>query len=202
MNLKVILASASPRRRELLNMIAIEHDVIPAAIDESSRAGEAPIVYAERLAREKGAAVARCHAGALVISADTVVVIDDRVLGKPRDALQATAMLQVLSGRTHVVHTAVAVTRDGGQTVASAVESAQVTFRALTDHEIASYISTGEPMDKAGAYGIQGYGATIVERVDGDFFAVMGLPLRRCVDLLERLGVAYEFRALESAEAR
>lgn len=197
----VILASASPRRRALLRMIAIEHEVVPAAIDESIHPGETPEVYVERVAREKGTAIARRRPEALVLSADTIVVIDGRVLGKPRNAAEARSMLRMLGGRTHVVHTAVAVARDGGTTMASAIESARVTFRALADAEIAAYVATGEPMDKAGAYGIQGLGATLVDRVEGDFFAVMGLPLRRCVDLLERVGVHYAFRTLESAEA-
>lgn len=197
----LVLASASPRRRQLLRMIGIAHEVVPAAIDESMRAGETPEAYVERVAREKGAAVAARRPEAVVLSADTIVVIDGRVLGKPRDAADARAMLQALGGRTHVVHTAVAVTRDGGAAAVAAIESPHVTFGPLTDDVIAAYVATGEPLDKAGAYGIQGFGATLVERVEGDFFAVMGLPLRRCVELLERSGVPYGFGALVAAEA-
>jgi len=126
-----------------------------------------------------------------VIAADTIVVLAGDVLGKPSDAAEAARMLRRLSGRGHTVHTGVAVARDGR--VESAVESVGVRFRVLGDDEIARYIATGEPLDKAGAYGIQGYGATIVERVDGDYFSVMGLGLRRLVELLARVGVRYHF---------
>jgi septum formation protein len=198
---RVVLASASPRRHELLGMIGIAHEVDPADIDESVRAGESDTDYALRLATEKGVAVAARHPDALVIAADTVVVVDGRIFGKPVDGADACRMLRVLSGRTHVVHTAVAVVRDAGRRVESEVESTRVTFRALDDGEVAAYVATGEPMDKAGAYGIQGYGATIVERVEGDYFTVMGLALRQLVSLLERVGVPYRFHALEAGPA-
>jgi len=188
---RVILASGSPRRHDLLQMIGISHDVIPADIDESQFDGERPLEHVERLAREKGAAIASRFPDSLVISADTIVVESDDVLGKPRDPAEARAMLRRLSGRTHVVFTAVATTL-AGRTLA-AVEEVSVTFLPLSDRTIASYVSTGEPMDKAGSYGIQGYGATLVERIDGDFFAVMGLPLARLVALLREMGVEYEF---------
>lgn len=175
-------------------MIGIAHEVLPADIDESYRPGEPPIAHAERLAREKGAVMAARHPDALVLSADTIVVIDDLVLGKPGDAEDAARMLRLLSGRTHTVFTAVAASLGGR--MESGVEGVTVTFRALSDAQIAEYIATGEPMDKAGAYGIQGYGAVIVERIDGDFFAVMGLALGRLVELLRRLGVRYDFRGL------
>ena len=188
---RVILASASPRRRELLALVGIEHEVRPANIDESLLAGETPVAHAERLARAKAHTIAGREPGAVVIAADTIVVVDGDVLGKPRDAGEAHAMLRRLSGRTHTVLTAIAVAR--GALTESAVESVDVTFRALTDAEITAYIATGEPMDKAGAYGIQGYGATIVERVDGDYFSVMGLGLRRLIELLDRIGAPYSF---------
>jgi septum formation protein len=194
---RVILASSSPRRRELLAMIGITHDVLPADIDESYLAGEPPIAHAERLAREKGAVIAARHPDAVVLSADTIVVIDDEVLGKPSGAPDAARMLRRLSGRTHTVFTAVAVTRDG--TTHSGVEAVTVAFRELSDPLIHAYIATGEPMDKAGAYGIQGYGATIVERIDGDYFAVMGLAVGRLIELVRRSGLAYEFGALRDA---
>ncbi|HTL94608.1 MAG TPA: nucleoside triphosphate pyrophosphatase [Gemmatimonadaceae bacterium] len=199
--MQVVLASASPRRHELLGMIGIAHEVDPADIDESVRAGESDTDYALRLATEKGVAVAARHPDALVIAADTVVVVDGRIFGKPVDGADACRMLRVLSGRTHVVHTAVAVVRDAGRRVESEVESTRVTFRELDDGEVAAYVATGEPMDKAGAYGIQGYGATIVERVEGDYFTVMGLALRQLVSLLERVGVPYRFHALEAGPA-
>lgn len=196
--MRVVLASASPRRHELLGMIGIAHEVDPADIDESVRPSESDTGHALRLATEKGLAVAARHPDALVIAADTIVVVDGRIFGKPVDEADARRMLRVLSGRTHLVHTAVAVVRDAGRRVESKVESTRVTFRELDDNEIADYVATGEPMDKAGAYGIQGYGATIVERVDGDYFTVMGLALRRLVSLLERVGVPYRFQALEA----
>lgn len=191
--LRVILASSSPRRRELLTLIGIAHEVRPADIDESVFADEAPAPHAERLARAKAHALAGEHPHAVVIAADTIVVVDGDILGKPRDVAHAAEMLLRLAGRVHTVYTAIAVARD--QCTESAVEDVRVTMRALGEDEVAAYIATGEPMDKAGAYGIQGYGATIVERVDGDYFSVMGLGLRRLVELLERLGVRYEFGA-------
>ena len=129
-----------------------------------------------------------------MIAADTIVVIDDRILSKPEDTADAVAMLRALRGRSHVVYTAVCVSWDG-RSVAG-IEPVEVYFRDLTDAEVDAYVATGEPMDKAGAYGIQGYGATIVERIDGDFFAVMGLPLVRLVRLLAEIGVEYEFGRL------
>ena len=197
-SVRVILASSSPRRTELLRLVRIDHEVRPAHIDETQRADEAPRVYAERLAREKAQAIAREQPDAVVVvGADTIVVVDGRVLGKPEDGNEAAAMLRHLSGRVHLVDTAVAVTRNGA--VKSAVEEVEVTFRTLSDAEIERYIATGEPMDKAGAYGIQGYGATIVQRVNGDYFAVMGLPLGLLVRLFRDVGVVYEFGSLREA---
>lgn len=172
-------------------MIGIAHEVIPADIDESYLPGEQPVAHAERLARAKARSVSARQPDAVIIAADTIVVIDNVVLGKPKDAADAARMLRILSGRTHTVFTAVAVQR--GSTLASAVEAVTVTFRGLSDAEIEAYIDTREPMDKAGAYGIQGFGATIVERIEGDFFAVMGLPLGRLVRLMEGIGVHYDF---------
>ena len=147
--------------------------------------------HAERLAREKAHRLAERHPDAVVIAADTIVVLDGEIIGKPVDVAEACATLARLSGRTHTVYTAVAVAR--GTRLASGVEAVEVTFRDLTDVEIAGYIATGEPMDKAGAYGIQGFGATIVERIEGDYFSVMGLGLRRLVELLGRVGLRYDF---------
>jgi len=189
---RVVLGSQSPRRRELLSLIGIPHEVRPANIDEHYFAGEAPRDHADRLAREKAKAIALPDA--VTIGSDTIVVVDGDVLGKPRDEPDAAQMLRRLSGRSHVVITAVAAMWRGR--MLSGVEEVGVTFRSLTEREIAAYIATGEPMDKAGAYGIQGYGATIVERVDGDYFAVMGLPLHRLTRLLEELGLRYDFGPL------
>lgn len=190
---RIVLASQSPRRRELLALIGIPHGVHPADLDESILPGESPQEHAERLARSKAQTVAAREPAAVVIGADTIVVLDGDILGKPTDAREAARTLRRLSGRTHTVHTAVAVARHGR--VVSGVESVEVTFRPLTDEQIETYIATGEPMDKAGAYGIQGYGAVIVERVHGDYFAVMGLALGRLVGLLETVGVHYRFGA-------
>ena len=190
-DLNVILASQSPRRRQLLELIGIRHEVRPADIDESVNAGELPERYAERLAREKSRTIAAQNPEALVIGADTIVVIDDIVLGKPQDVNDAERMLAMLSGRSHTVMTAVAVSY--GDSIASGVEIVDVTFAPLDGHQIRDYVATGEPMDKAGAYGIQGYGATIVRRIDGDYFAVMGLSLVRLVALLREIGVSYDF---------
>lgn len=188
---RVVLASGSPRRRELLTLIGIRHEVHPADVDETYLAGEEPREHAERLARAKAAKVSGLEKDAFVIGADTIVVVDDAVLGKPRDKRDASRMLSLLSGRSHVVMTAVAAAYAGR--ILSSVEIVGVTFRDLTGGEIDSYIATDEPMDKAGAYGIQGYGATIVRRVEGDFFAVMGLPLVRLVELMKELGLSYDF---------
>jgi septum formation protein len=197
MNPRVILASASPRRRELLALVGIPHEVRPANIDESYLAGETPRAHAERLARGKASAID--ERDAVVIGSDTIVVVDGDILGKPRDRAHAAAMLRRLSGRSHVVMTGIAA-RWRGQLL-SAVEETDVTFRPLGDDEIERYIDTGEPMDKAGAYGIQGFGATIVERVDGDYFAVMGLPLNRLARLLGALGLRYAFGPVSDGAA-
>ena len=187
----VVLASSSPRRRELLTLVGISHEVQPANIDETLRPRETPRRYAERLAREKASAVATRDPNLVTIGADTIVVINRKILGKPADADQAAAMLRQLSGREHTVVTAVAVSR--GKKLRSAVDEVRVRFRTLRADEIDAYIATGEPMDKAGAYGIQGYGATIVECINGDYFAVMGMSLVRLVGLLRDVGVRYQF---------
>jgi septum formation protein len=193
----LVLASASPRRRELLALLGLTFEVISTDIDETWRNGEAPAAHAERLAREKAAAVARPQAA--VLAADTIVVIDGAILGKPRDAADAAAMLRALSGRAHTVHTAMAVAYRGRE--ASGVESTQVWFRPLDERTIAEYVATGEPLDKAGGYGIQGYGAVLVERIAGDYFTVMGLGLGRLVELLREVGLEYRFGAGVRREA-
>ena len=196
---ELILASQSPRRRELLALIGLAHEVRPADIDESYLEGETPEEHCERLARGKATALqASVPRDAVIIGSDTIVVVDGLVLGKPADANDAARMLRLLSGRSHTVLTAVAVMRRGQ--LESAVERVSVSFRALDNVEIAAYIATREPMDKAGSYGIQGYGATIVSRIEGDYFAVMGLALNLLVRLLARAGLRYEFgRLVETA---
>ena len=193
--MRVVLASSSPRRRELLRLIGIAHEVMPADIDERLHTGEQPAAHAERLAREKAAKLA--GRGDVVIGADTIVVVDGDVLGKPQNDADAARMLRRLGGREHIVMTAVAVVRDGR--TESGVEEVGVAFHPLTEEDIARYIATREPMDKAGAYGIQGFGATLVSRVHGDYFAVMGMPLQLLVRLLARVGVVYRFGPLERA---
>ena len=189
--IRVILASQSPRRRDLLTLIGIPHEVRPADVDESALPNEAPVPHCERLAREKVAAIAQQALDALVIGSDTIVVIDDTILGKPQSKDDAVAMLTRLSGRTHTVYTAVAVSwRDQ---VVSGVESVSVTFRTLSHEHIVAYVETAEPMDKAGAYGIQGFGATNIARIEGDYFAVMGLPLGRMITLVRSLGLSYQY---------
>ena len=190
-NVRVILASQSPRRRQLLDLVGIRHEVIPSDVEEIPRAGEVPELYCERLAREKVSFIARKEPDALVVGADTIVVVDGLLLEKPKDVLDAEKMLTMLSGRSHTVMTAVAASFGGR--VVSEVEIVDVTFMPLSDDEIRRYVATGEPLDKAGAYGIQGYGATIVRRIDGDYFAVMGLSIVRLIGLIRELGISYDF---------
>jgi len=182
-----VLASASPRRRQLLEMLGIPFRVEAATVQEIRLPREAPEAYARRLARDK----ARAVPGALVLGADTIVVLGDEVLEKPVDAADAVRMLLRLEGRQHEVITAICLLADG--TAHEAVDRTLVTFRPATEAFLAQYVATGEPMDKAGAYGIQGYGAALVERIEGDFFGVMGLPVRLVLELLERAGVRYAF---------
>ncbi|HEX2166239.1 MAG TPA: Maf family protein [Longimicrobiales bacterium] len=188
---RIILASQSPRRADLLRMLGLTFDTIPADIDETYRAGEEPGPHAERLAREKAQAIASREPAAVVIGSDTVVILDGEVLGKPRDEADAIAMLMRLQGREHEVATGIAVSVGG--TLRSSVERVRVHFRPFGDAVAAAYVTTREPMDKAGAYGIQGYGATLVDRIEGDFFAVMGLPICRMIELLEAAGLTYSF---------
>lgn len=171
----VVLASQSPRRQELLRCLFPRFTVRVSEADETLPAGIAPNAAVESLALRKARAVARDAPGALVIGADTVVAIDGLILGKPRDAADAAGMLRRLSGRTHQVYTGVAML--GGGREETFHECTGVTFAPLAEEEIAWYLSTGEPFDKAGSYGIQGYGARFIERISGDYFAVMGLPL-------------------------
>ena len=194
---RLILASQSPRRAELLERIGLAFEIVPAHIDERYLDHETPPAHAERLAREKAQTISGREPEALVVGSDTIVVVDGDVLGKPRDEAEAVAMLLRLSGREHEVCTGVAVTR--GDRVESALERVRVRFRPLVRAECEAYVATGEPMDKAGAYGIQGYGSSIVEAVDGDYFAVMGLPVVRTLDLLRRHGWRYAFGRLERA---
>ena len=186
---KIILASQSPRRRELLSRMGITHfDVLPAQgeehIDHSLPAG----LLVEAPARQKAAEIAACAPpDAVIIAADTVVALDNEILGKPHTAQEAAEMLQKLSGRQHTVYTGVAVRQNDTELVER--EAAQVHFRPLSPQEIRAYIATGEPMDKAGAYGVQGYGCLFVEGIVGDYYNVMGLPVCRLGRMLRQFGV-------------
>ncbi len=172
----LILASSSPRRRELLTEAGIAFTVHPADIDEAHRAGESPIAFTLRLAREKAEAVSAQHPGATVLGADTIVVCDEEILGKPSNETDAARMLNKLSGRDHQVITGVAlVSLSGTQTHA---ETTIVTMRKITEEEIQNYIATGEPMDKAGAYAIQGAASAFIPQIVGDYSNVVGLPMK------------------------
>lgn len=188
----IILASASPRRREILLAAGIDHVVDAANVDETPLAGEWPYAYAERLARAKAVAVAARHPLAMVIGADTVVVVGTEILGKPVDAADARRMLERLSDRDHRVLTAVAVAR--GAELQSSVAETLVSMRRMSAAEIAAYVATGEPMDKAGAYAIQGGAAGFVQRISGDFDNVVGLPLAVVRQLLSAVGGSYPER--------
>lgn len=187
----IVLASGSPRRTELLRRLAIPHETDPPDIDETARKGEPPARLARRLAREKAAAVAARHPARLVLGADTVVVLDEEILGKPGSPASARAMLERMSGRMHRVVTAVALARD--RRIWDRVDETCVWFRHLAPALIDAYVATGEPLDKAGAYGLQGLGTILVERIEGDYFGVIGLPLRLVVDLLAEAGEPYTF---------
>jgi septum formation protein len=183
------LASSSPRRRQLLEMLGLTVRVVAPNVPEVRRPVETPVDYVERLAREKALSVR----GRLVLGADTTVVVRDEILEKPADPADALRMLSKLQGRTHQVVTSVALV--AGERIHQATDVTNVTFRRLDDDFLRAYVATGEPMDKAGAYGIQGYGAALVERIEGDFFGVMGLPLRLVLGLLEEAGERYMFGA-------
>lgn len=183
----LVLASASPRRRELLARLGVPFEVIPSDAEEIVPEGAAPEAVAVELALLKARAVAADHPGRVVIGADTVVAIDGRILGKPRDDADAAAMLRLLRGRWHAVSTGVAVVR--GHTEHQDVVTAAVRMRDYTDDDIARYIATGEPHDKAGAYAVQGLGGALVAEVRGSELTVVGLPLRRLAELLVACGV-------------
>jgi septum formation protein len=184
---RLILASASPRRAELLASAGFEFDVRPADVDETPRAGEQPGDYALRVAREKAAAAAVRHPDAAVLAADTVVVAAGRILGKPVDDADARAMLGQLSGATHEVLTAVVLRADGQEVMH--VDATRVRFAALTPDEIDGYVASGEPEGKAGAYAIQGRGARFVEAIEGSWSNVVGLPVAVVYRMLKAAGI-------------
>ena len=193
MTAPIVLASGSPRRRQLLEMLRIPFRVIAPDVDEHVFAREEPAAYVTRLSRVKAEAVAPRVPGDVILAADTTVVLDGAIFEKPISPDDAVRMLSLLQGRTHEVMTAVAVMRDAE--IAQALDVSRVTFRPADEATLAAYVATGEPLDKAGAYAIQGLGAPLIERVEGDFFGVMGLPLRLALDLLGRFGRPYRFGA-------
>jgi len=192
-HIRVVLASGSPRRRELLSTLDIAFEVEVPAIDEQARPGEMPASFALRMAFEKAGAVLRDVSGSdpvCVIAADTIVVLDQKILGKPADAAHARSMLHALSGRYHEVITGLCVwvRRGGADRVGGEAVRTAVTFRSLLETEIHHYVASGEPMDKAGAYAIQGGAAGMVDRIDGSYSNVVGLPMETLMRLLRQEG--------------
>lgn len=187
--LPLVLASASPRRSDVLTMLGLSFDVVPADVEERRSRDETPEDYVDRLSREKALAVSPAHPGALKIAGDTIVVFRGDVLEKPADRAEAVAMLTALSGRAHWVYSGLALAWNGR--VVSRVARSRVFFREFGRRFTDSYVETGEPLDKAGAYGIQGYGSTMVRAIEGDYFTVVGLSVAAFVDLLPELGLEY-----------
>ncbi|MGA9884379.1 MAG: Maf family protein [Candidatus Acidiferrales bacterium] len=193
--MRLVLASASPRRAEILRNAGIAFDVRPALIDESPREGELPGAYVQRLALEKARAVANGVAeqqsagdDTIFIGADTTVVVEREILGKPESEEDARRMLQLLNGRVHEVHTGLALVRRPGAWERVVEEITHVTFAKISDEEIGRYVATGEPFGKAGGYAVQGIAGRYVTRIDGCYFNVMGLPLARLYSLLREVG--------------
>lgn len=192
----LVLASASPRRAEILRRLGLTFQTEPTGVDESLLPGETAPEAAERLAGLKAAAATR--PGALVLACDTIVSLGETILEKPGSPEESVAMLACLSGREHVVYTGIALAAPGR--AETAVEATRVRFRELGARERHEYAATGEPFDKAGGYGIQGFGAALVEGIEGDFFNVMGLPVQRLLELLERFGWRYAFGSLRPVD--
>ena len=182
------LASASPRRRQLLDLIGVPHVVTPADIDETPRAGERPDHYVMRLACEKGKAIWDRQKNLPVLGADTTVVVDEHILGKPESEADAISMLSRLSGRVHVVHTGIALRMPDGREFMG-ISSTQVQFAHLTEAQMRAYWASGEPQGKAGAYAIQGLGAVFVSNLSGSYTGVMGLPLYETAEMLRAAGI-------------
>ncbi|TAK63592.1 Maf family protein [Methylobacter sp.] len=187
MTVQIILASASPRRKELLDQIKVVYRVHPVDLDETPLPNEAPLEYVQRLAAEKSAAcIAQLGADLPVLAADTAVVLDDLIMGKPKDRDDAFTMLRQLSGKMHRVYSAISLR---GKEHGQAVSITEVTFRQLTEWEIEAYWQSGEPVDKAGSYAIQGLGGVFVASINGSFSGVVGLPLFETSELLSRQGI-------------
>ncbi len=184
---RLILASASPRRRELLQNLGLDFDVIPSDIDEDGITESSAEILVTRLALEKACSIAKEHSEAVVIGSDTLVIKDGTILGKPKDEVEAEGMLKMLSGATHTVATGVAVVK-GDRSMCDVVVT-EVTFKKLEQSEIDNYIKSGDPFDKAGGYGIQGKASAMIRGIKGDYFAVMGLPVCRTVEILKEFGI-------------
>ncbi len=182
-----MLASRSPRRAEILKAVGWPFEMVAANIDESRFASEAAVPYVRRLARTKAETVAKILPAGLVLGADTVVLVDEEILGQPGDADDARRMLKLLSGRWHEVLTAVALVRAGAGQVVADHEKTRVRFAELTGAEIDRYVTTGEPMDKAGAYAVQGVAALFIEEIQGDYFNIVGLPIRLVYKLIRKI---------------
>lgn len=195
----LVLASASPRRADVLRQLGLSFTVRPARVDESYLPGESPEAHVERLAREKARAVAARHPGSLVVAGDTVVLDGGRVLGKPGGTDEAVAMLRSLAGGSHRVLSALALAGPHGEV--AAVSEARVTFRKVDEGFLQAYAATGEPLDKAGGYGIQEAGAALVEGIRGDYYTVVGLPVAVFLDLLGRAGWRYTFAGIEPLDS-
>ncbi len=198
---RLTLGSASPRRGAILTRLGLAHDVVTAAVDEAVLPGESPADHVERLAREKAVAVAALRRESLVIAGDTIVVADDRILGKPRDAADAVRTLMSLAGRSHEVLSGLALALPAGDLpippeaprVLARVDRTRVHFRDFDEGWARAYVATGEPMDKAGSYGIQGVGGALVGAVEGDYTTVVGLSIAGLMDLLHEAGWEYRF---------
>ncbi|MDI3480496.1 MAG: nucleoside triphosphate pyrophosphatase [Tepidanaerobacteraceae bacterium] len=188
-NKKLILASASPRRRFLLSQLGIDFTVEPSTEEENIDTSTQPHILAADLAESKAMNVAMRHKDSLVLGADTIVAIDGRILGKPKDSKQAAEMLSLLSGRWHYVYTGLAlIDTESGKQIKDYEES-RVRFKNLTSREIKNYINTGEPFDKAGAYGIQGKGSLFIEKIEGCYYNIVGLPLFKLNTMLLKFGI-------------
>ena len=187
--MKLVLASSSPRRQAYLKDLGIPFRRVAPDVDETRRRGESPRAYVRRIALEKASVVSERYPSSWVVSADTTVVIDKTVLGKPRDAAHARKMLRQLSGRSHRVLSGIALVHRADAVVRSAVSSTRVFIRRLNDDEIRWYVGTGEPLDKAGAYGAQGKGGLLVARVEGSFSNVVGFPLEKFYELWRACGL-------------
>jgi len=185
---RILLASRSPRRQELLSRVGLKFDVVPADIDESSGFSDPSEIVCDLSLRKASFVAGKAKSDDIVISADTLVALEGQCLGKPEDAADAARMLRMLSGKSHEVYTGMTVMQNGRAD--TRFEMTRVRFKALSDGEIEGYLSTGEPMDKAGAYGIQGYGAFFVEGIEGDYLNVMGLPLKTLYEMLKKFGVS------------